>query len=101
MCCRICQEFSVIRDRALKTPETSEDLMDMMTFITNARNMGMVKLNDRISESKNRLTYLIDVFMFPPEDIDLNCETLTWPQRINPVFDANDDVSLLYWNIQN
>lgn len=75
--------------------------MDMMTFITNARNMGMVKLNDRISESKNRLTYLIDVFMFPPEDIDLNCETLTWPQRINPVFDANDDVSLLHWNIQN
>ncbi|XP_063405511.1 dynein axonemal heavy chain 12-like isoform X3 [Mytilus trossulus] len=88
----VCNEFKVIRDRALKTPETSEDLMEMMTFITNSRNMGMVKLNDRIAESKNRLKYLIDVFMFPPEDIELNCETLTWPQRINPVFDANDDL---------
>ncbi|PVD24358.1 hypothetical protein C0Q70_14839 [Pomacea canaliculata] len=41
-------------------------------------------------ESKDRLAYLIDVFMFTPKDIELNCEVLTWPTRINPVFDEND-----------
>jgi len=32
------------------------------------------------------------VFLFTPEDIDLNCEVLTWPTRINPVFDKNEEV---------
>ena len=43
-------------------------------------------------ESKDRLAYLIDVFMFEPRDIELNCEVLTWPKRIMPVFDENDNV---------
>ena len=43
-------------------------------------------------ESKDRLAYLIDVFLFEPEDIDLNCEVLTWPKRIMPVFDDNDNL---------
>lgn len=66
----------------------------MMTFIGNARTMGMVDLNIRIADSKNRLAYLIDVYMFPPEDIDLNCEVLTWPKRINPVFEDHDEVGI-------
>ena len=45
-------------------------------------------------ESKDRLAYLIDVFMFTPKDIELNCEVLTWPARINPVFDENDVVCM-------
>ncbi|XP_069101059.1 dynein axonemal heavy chain 12-like isoform X1 [Argopecten irradians] len=88
----ICQEFTTMRDRALQDPETTEQLMDMMTFIGNARTVGMVDLNTRIADSKHRLAYLIDVYMFPPEDINLNCEVLTWPKRINPVFDDHDDL---------
>ena len=53
----------------------------------------MIALNQRITESKDRLAYLIDVFLFEPNDIDLNCEVLTWPKRIMPVFDENDNVS--------
>ena len=89
----ICEEFSNIKERALKEPESSEELMEMMTFTQEARTSGMIKLNQRIMESKNRLAYLIDVYMFTPEDIQLNCDVLTWPNRISPVFDANDEVS--------
>lgn len=90
----ICEEFTLIRDRALRPPETSEELMDMVKFTQEARTSGMVKLNERIKESKDRLAYLIDVYMFPAEDIELNCEVLTWPNRISPVFDDNDEVCL-------
>ena len=90
----ICEEFTTIRDRALKPPETSEELMDMVKFTQEARTSGMVKLNERIKESKDRLAYLIDVYMFPAEDIELNCEVLTWPNRISPVFDDNDEVCI-------
>lgn len=69
--------------------------MEMVKFTQEARTSGMVKLNERIKESKDRLAYLIDVYMFPAEDIELNCEVLTWPNRISPVFDDNDEVCVL------
>jgi len=37
--------------------------------------------------------YLLDVYMFSEDDLDLNSDILTWPKRINPIFDKNDDVS--------
>lgn len=93
-CFSICEEFQNIQDRALREPETSEELIDMISFVENARTQGMVQLNERITQSKDRLAYLIDVFLFNPEDIDLNCEVLTWPKRINPVFDKNEEVCI-------
>ena len=46
--CSICAEFAVIKERALKVPETSEELQEMMTFVEQARTVGMIKLNERI-----------------------------------------------------
>ena len=80
----------------MKEPETSEELIDMISFVEKARTTGMVELNERISQSKDRLAYLIDVFLFAPEDITLNCEVLTWPKNINPVFEKNEEVNI-FW----
>ncbi|CAG5115753.1 unnamed protein product, partial [Candidula unifasciata] len=86
----ICKEFNHIRDRVLTVPTTSEELIDIINFAETARTTGMIHLNRKITESKDRLAYLIDVFFFEPKDIDLNCEVLTWPQRIMPIFDENE-----------
>ena len=47
----ICNDFSIIKERALKEPETSEELMDMIAFVGNARTAGMIKLNEQIKVS--------------------------------------------------
>lgn len=47
-CCSICAEFEVIQERALRVPETSEELQEMMTFVQQARTVGMIRLNERI-----------------------------------------------------
>ena len=39
-----------------------------------------------------RLQYLLDVYFFVPEDIDLNKKVLMWPKLINPIYDQNDEV---------
>ena len=39
------------------------------------------------------MQYLLDVYIFEDEDLHLNSEVLLWPQKINPVYDQNDDVS--------
>uniref|UniRef100_A0A2C9M9T7 Uncharacterized protein n=1 Tax=Biomphalaria glabrata TaxID=6526 RepID=A0A2C9M9T7_BIOGL len=86
----ICKEFHNIKEKALAVPSSSEELIDMLNFVEVARTTGMIQLNERITESKDRLAYLIDVFFFEPKDIELNCEVLTWPKRIMPIFDEND-----------
>jgi hypothetical protein len=60
--------------------------MDMVNFIGNARTMGMIRLNEKIKESMARLQYLLDVFIFVPDDIELNKKVLTWPRKINPIY---------------
>jgi hypothetical protein len=42
------------------------------------------------------MQYLLDVYVFAQEDLDINSDVLTWPKRINPIFDQNDEVSLLF-----
>ena len=88
----ICAEFQNMKDRALKDPENSEELMDMISFVESARSMGMINLNERIKESFNRMQYLLDVYFFSPEDLTLNSRVLLWPSEIDPVFDKNDDL---------
>ena len=46
-------------------------------------------------ESFGRMQYLLDIYLFDQSDIDLNSEVLMWPQSINPIYDQNDDVSML------
>ncbi|ELU12017.1 hypothetical protein CAPTEDRAFT_196412 [Capitella teleta] len=88
----ICAEFNTVAERALKEPETSEELMEMMAFVENARTMGMIRLNEKISESHTRMQYLLDVYLFSKGDLELNSQVLTWPKRINPVFDQNEEL---------
>ena len=46
-----------MRDRALKEPECTEELMELTGFIENARTMGMLKLNNRILVSSSNNSY--------------------------------------------
>ncbi|XP_077865268.1 dynein axonemal heavy chain 12 [Saccoglossus kowalevskii] len=88
----ICQEFETIKARALKHPENSEELVDMVSYIEKARVDGIRGLNERIQEQQKILSFLLDYYFFPQEHIDLNCVVLTWPKNIRPVFDENDEL---------
>uniref|UniRef100_A0A8D0W0J1 Dynein axonemal heavy chain 12 n=1 Tax=Sus scrofa TaxID=9823 RepID=A0A8D0W0J1_PIG len=43
-------------------------------------------------ESRRRMSYLLDIFLFSPEDLALNSAVLMWPSKINPIFDENDEL---------
>ncbi|XP_012658003.1 dynein heavy chain 12, axonemal [Otolemur garnettii] len=88
----ICSEFEAIKERALKIPETTEEMMDMISYIERARTVGIVELSSRIQESKRQMSYFLDAFLFPQEDLALNASVLTWPTKINPIFDENEEL---------
>ncbi|XP_045065490.1 dynein axonemal heavy chain 12 [Coregonus clupeaformis] len=91
---QICHEFETIKEKALKVPETTEDMTDMIAYIGHAKTKGIEELNAKIMETHHRLNYLLDVHIFDPEDLELNSTVLIWPQKIYPVFDLNDEVML-------
>ncbi|VEL11339.1 unnamed protein product [Protopolystoma xenopodis] len=82
----ICAAFEEIRERCRKEPTSSEELIEMIRYMEEARCQGML--------CREYLKYLLDVYQFSPEDIRLNSEVLTWRKRIYPEFDANDKVSI-------
>ncbi|XP_015987106.1 dynein heavy chain 12, axonemal isoform X14 [Rousettus aegyptiacus] len=88
----ICSEFEAIKEYALKVPETTEEMMDQIAYVEKARTTGIQELVLRIEESKRRMSYFLDVFLFPQEDLALNSAVLMWPWKINPIFDDNDEL---------
>ncbi|XP_037760095.1 dynein axonemal heavy chain 12 isoform X2 [Chelonia mydas] len=89
---KICKEFETIKERALKVPETTEEMMEMIAYVEKAKTTGIQALLIKIQECERRMNYLLDVFIFAPEDLALNATVLLWPQKINPIFDEHDDV---------
>uniref|UniRef100_A0A2K5KRQ5 Dynein axonemal heavy chain 12 n=1 Tax=Cercocebus atys TaxID=9531 RepID=A0A2K5KRQ5_CERAT len=89
---RICSEFEAIKEHALKVPETTEEMMDLISYVEKARTAGIEELILRIQESKRQMSYFLDVFLFPQEDLALNATVLMWPKKINPIFDENDEL---------
>uniref|UniRef100_A0A8D2L0F3 Dynein axonemal heavy chain 12 n=1 Tax=Varanus komodoensis TaxID=61221 RepID=A0A8D2L0F3_VARKO len=85
---KICNEFETIKERALKIPETTEEMMESIVYIDKAKTIGIQKLYERIK----RMNYLLDVYLFDSEDLALNATVLLWPQNINPIFDENDEI---------
>lgn len=51
ICCSICKEFEDIKERALKVPEDTQEMTDMMKFIKDAKTSKLVKLNEQIKAS--------------------------------------------------
>jgi dynein heavy chain len=89
---RVCDEFIQIKNRALKKPETTEELNEMIKYIDDAKTHGIIKLDNKIKELKKAMAYLLDVNLFGQEDVDLNTRVILWPHEIGPVFDQNEEV---------
>ncbi|XP_066529410.1 dynein axonemal heavy chain 12 [Hoplias malabaricus] len=91
-CLQICEEFETIRDKALKLPETTEDMTEMIAYIDHAKTKGTEELSSKIMETHRRLNYLLDVHILDSEDLELNSAVLLWPQNICQYFDLNNEV---------
>ncbi|XP_027026371.2 dynein axonemal heavy chain 12 [Tachysurus fulvidraco] len=91
-CLQICKEFETIRDKALKKPETTKDMTELVDYIDHVKTKGIEELNMKIMEALERLNYLLDVHIFDAQDLELHSTVLLWPRNINPVFEQSAEV---------
>ncbi|KAF7258254.1 hypothetical protein EG68_04624 [Paragonimus skrjabini miyazakii] len=86
----ICTGFEEMRERCRAVPQNSEELIDMIHYMEEARCQGMVRMESKISWAREYIDYLLDVYHFTAEDIAQNSAVFTWKARIQPEFDEND-----------
>ena len=73
----------------MKAPSDTEELVELMHYIENARTKDVVALRDEINRGKKRLDFLLQYAFLSDEDIKLNGVTFTWPARITPIFELS------------
>ncbi|KAJ3206419.1 Dynein heavy chain 7, axonemal [Entophlyctis luteolus] len=85
----ICESYEKISARAMKIPNDTLELVELMKYVENARTKDVVLLRDDITKGKKRLDFLLQYAFLSEEDIKLNGVTFTWPTRIIPVFELS------------
>ncbi|XP_065142099.1 dynein axonemal heavy chain 12-like [Paramisgurnus dabryanus] len=89
---QICKEFEIIKDKAVKVPETTEDMTAMIAYIDHVKTKEIKELNNRIIETQHKLNYLLDVHIFEAEHLELNATVQLWPENIYTIFEQSDKV---------
>ena len=85
-------EYESFRSRALKVPDDSREMIDLIAFMETARNELVRDLWERVQDSLKRLSYLLDVHSFSTNEMGTNSATLMWPSKLNPIFEQNEQV---------
>lgn len=85
----ICEAYEKISAKAMRTPNDTEELVDLIKYVETAKAKDVVLLREDISKGKKRLDFLLNYAFMSEEDIKLNGVTFTWPTRILPIFDLS------------
>ncbi|XP_070580768.1 dynein axonemal heavy chain 3-like [Ptychodera flava] len=85
----ICRRYDEISDRVSESPETTEELVNLIDYLKQAQDVLVYKLKDEIDEAASRLDFLLDYANLPFEDIKLNSTVFHWPDHIQTVFELS------------
>ena len=89
---RICQRYEEFNKKALAVPQDSQEIMELISYMETARNQLVRELYVDVEDSMKRLRFLLDMYLFTGEEIELNQNTLMWPKKLDPIFEENEKV---------
>uniref|UniRef100_A0A8C9MJV0 Dynein axonemal heavy chain 12 n=1 Tax=Serinus canaria TaxID=9135 RepID=A0A8C9MJV0_SERCA len=87
---RICSECEAIQECASKVPESTEEMVEIMEHMKKVKTVDFQDLVRRSKECCRQMSYLIDVYPFTPEDLELNKTAIFWPKKITRIFKEHD-----------
>ncbi|XP_049782826.1 dynein axonemal heavy chain 7-like [Schistocerca cancellata] len=90
---QICKTFEEIVERALKPPETTEELIALGQHMDYVSNTLIEELEERIHAQMQKLGILLETTLLTNDHLELNARTILWLQDIQPIFKEN---SLMY-----
>ncbi|KAF3842869.1 hypothetical protein F7725_001718 [Dissostichus mawsoni] len=72
---KLCNEFEKMAEKALSTPNDTQELMELKTA-------ELPLLEQRLTDSNTQLCFLMDFITLSPSDMELNTQTIQWLQRM-------------------
>ncbi|XP_068103443.1 dynein axonemal heavy chain 7-like [Hyperolius riggenbachi] len=89
---RLCKEFEKVAEKAHSTPPNTQELMELKEYIQKFEAQDMQDMEQKLIESKNRLTFLVDYVTLSPADIRLNSSTFQWHDRMGEIFEEHRNI---------
>ncbi|KAI9189908.1 hypothetical protein H9P43_001341 [Blastocladiella emersonii ATCC 22665] len=85
----ICDQYEKISTKLMKTPQDTEELVDLIKYVDAVKDREIAQLRDEITRGKKRLDLLLNYAFMSEDEIKLNGVTFTWPSRILPILDLS------------
>ncbi|KAK4876149.1 hypothetical protein RN001_012571 [Aquatica leii] len=85
----ICEQFEIIKARALTIPQTTEELMEQGSYMAWAASEHLEELKERLELSISVIINLIEMTTLTKDHIELNSKTIQWMDDIKPIFEQN------------
>ncbi|KAM4037486.1 dynein axonemal heavy chain 3-like [Anomaloglossus baeobatrachus] len=86
---KICQEYDGIVTKITVIAESTSALVELQDYILNLRTVELLKIKDKLAVAAENLLFLMDYASLSKEDIILNGNTFSWPQRIIPIISGS------------
>lgn len=61
----LCQRYDSMSNKVYENPSSTEDLMELVKFVSEASQETVYKLADEVKEAGRRLKFLLDYAVFP------------------------------------
>ncbi|XP_066544073.1 dynein axonemal heavy chain 7 isoform X2 [Amia ocellicauda] len=88
----LCKEYEKISEKALSTPPSTQELMELKAYVSKVEAQDMPVLEKRLVEAKSRLSFLADYATFSPVEMRLNSSTFQWHGRMPGVFEEHRQI---------
>ncbi|KAF5272087.1 hypothetical protein FQA39_LY01170 [Lamprigera yunnana] len=88
----ICEQFEMIKLRALTIPKTSEELIEIGTYMARATTEQMNELLEKIYLSVSVLINLVEMTSLTKDHMRLNSKTIAWGENIKSILEENTTI---------
>ncbi|KAM9785999.1 dynein axonemal heavy chain 12-like [Neosynchiropus ocellatus] len=88
----ICSEFETIRETALKVPENTDDIIELIGYTERTKTQTIALLKEKLTDASYRVVYLLDFHVMDSTDLKLNSTVFLWPLKMPDIFDCNMEV---------
>ena len=83
----LCRIFDQIASRISEMPETTQEVVDLINYLSESRDSTMFNLRKQLALSAELILFVFDYQPPIDDDIHLNVRTLTWPKEMETVMD--------------
>ncbi|XP_071960977.1 dynein axonemal heavy chain 3-like [Antedon mediterranea] len=81
----ICQEYDGIVRKITAQSESTDQLVGLQEYVDRLRTGQLLQLREKLEIAASNVLFLMDYAYLPKDDIMLNDNTFTWPNRIIPL----------------